>query len=80
MSAPTTRQVFDLLYATGDFSMQEIKTWMDFRQQADLRDEFAKSAMQTLVQGYADCDHRHFDDTAGAAYKMADAMLKARQQ
>jgi hypothetical protein len=44
-----------------------------------LRDYFAAKAMQGL---YSDADWRkdmHFLDTAYAAYKMADAMLKARE-
>jgi hypothetical protein len=39
-----------------------------------LRDYFAAKAMQALVQG------NYFDVTAKQAYKMADAMLKAREQ
>ena len=44
-----------------------------------LRDYFAAKAMQGLL---SDPDWRQdmdFDDTALAAYKMADAMLKARE-
>jgi hypothetical protein len=39
-----------------------------------MRDYFAAKAMQALVQG------NYFDVTATLAYKMADAMLKAREQ
>ena len=45
-----------------------------------LRDYFAAKAMQGLL---SDPDWRqdmNFDNTALAAYKMADAMIKARQQ
>jgi hypothetical protein len=45
----------------------------------DLRDYFAAKAMQGLL---ADPGWRHdmdFEDTAHAAYKQADAMLKARK-
>jgi hypothetical protein len=44
-----------------------------------LRDYFAAKAMQGLL---SDSDWRQdmgFDDTALAAYKMADAMMKARE-
>ena len=44
-----------------------------------LRDYFAAKAMQGLL---ADSGWRHdmdFEDTAHAAYKQADAMLKARE-
>lgn len=44
---------------------------------AKLRDEFAKSAMESLIicEGYS-----KFEDIAEDAYKMADAMLTAREQ
>lgn len=42
----------------------------------DLRDYFAAKAMQGL---YANsCDEFDFDGVANAAYKTADAMIKAR--
>ena len=44
----------------------------------DLRDYFASDAMKALL---SDHNWRHdmdFEDTANAAYMMADAMLKAR--
>lgn len=73
----TDRGVFDILYATGDYSMQDIKTWMDKRQQADLRDEFAAKAMAAFIPIWADSKD-NIDILCGTAYKAADAMLKAR--
>jgi hypothetical protein len=40
-----------------------------------LRDYFAAKAMQTLVS-----KHNHEGDVSRNAYKIADAMLKARQE
>jgi hypothetical protein len=40
-----------------------------------LRDYFAAKAMQTLAE-----KHSHEGDVSRNAYKMADAMLKARQE
>jgi hypothetical protein len=40
-----------------------------------LRDYFAAKAMQTLAQKYS-----HEGDVSRNAYKIADAMLKARQE
>ncbi len=42
-----------------------------------LRDYFAAKAMQTML-GW-DNDHTNWDSYAEDAYRMADAMLKARQ-
>jgi hypothetical protein len=50
-----------------------------YRDGMTLRDYFAAQAMQGLL---SDSDWRQdmdFDDTALAAYKMADAMMKARE-
>ena len=44
-----------------------------------LRDYFAAKAMQGhLSEGGWKCDQSHFDDVARGAYRLADAMLKAR--
>jgi hypothetical protein len=48
-----------------------------------LRDYFAAKAMQGLFASGAEHDHDDaeiFDVVAEAAYKQADAMLKAREQ
>ena len=53
--------------------------WGEPEKGMTLRDYFAAKAMQGLL---SDPDWRQdmdFDDTALAAYKMADAMLKARE-
>ena len=43
-----------------------------------LRDYFAAKAMQAMLQLGADSSEFHMD--ADAAYEMADAMLKAREE
>jgi hypothetical protein len=43
-----------------------------------LRDYFAAKAMQAILQLGADSSEFHMD--ADAAYEMADAMLKAREE
>ena len=46
---------------------------------ASLRDYFAAKAMQGFVSSYQEGDvTSSFEDVAGDAYDMADAMLKAR--
>lgn len=48
---------------------------------AKLRDEFAKSAMESLIISLIICEgYSKFEDIAEDAYKMADAMLTAREQ
>ena len=44
-----------------------------------LRDYFAAKAMQGLVVTAAENPRRSWEAVAGAAYALADAMLKARQ-
>lgn len=44
-----------------------------------LRDYFAAKALQGhLSEGGWNCDQSHFDDVARGAYRLADAMIKAR--
>lgn len=46
-----------------------------------LRDYFAaKAIVGHLADGGWKCDQSHFDDVAEGAYRLADAMLKAREQ
>jgi len=45
----------------------------------DLRDYFAAKAMQGLLSDPRWRNNMDFEDTAVAAYKQADAMLKARE-
>jgi len=46
-----------------------------------LRDYFAAKAMQTFTKNLGcQSDQKWFDGVAEGAYRMADAMLKARQQ
>ena len=46
-----------------------------------LRDYFAAKAITGhLADGGWKCDQSHFDDVAKGAYRLADAMLKAREQ
>lgn len=45
-----------------------------------LRDYFAAKAMQTLVQGYAECEFKYARETANVAYEFADAMVEAREK
>jgi hypothetical protein len=47
----------------------------DVRDGMTLRDYFAAKAMQAMTQKYS-----HEGDVSRNAYKMADAMLKAREQ
>jgi hypothetical protein len=51
------------------------KTGMMINMGMSLRDYFAAKAMQTLAEKYS-----HEGDVSRNAYKMADAMLKARGQ
>ena len=51
------------------------KTGMMINMGMSLRDYFAAKAMQTLVS-----KHSHEGDVSRNAYKIADAMLKAREQ
>jgi hypothetical protein len=45
-----------------------------------LRDYFAaKAIVGHLADGGWKCDQSHFDDVAKGAYRLADAMLKARE-
>ena len=48
---------------------------MTNQQGMDLRDYFAAKAMQAIAQKYS-----HEGDVSRNAYKIADAMLKAREQ
>ncbi len=50
----------------------------DYNNGMTLRDYFAAKAMQALLQLGADSDE--FKEDAHMAYKVADAMLKAREQ
>ena len=45
-----------------------------------LRDYFAAKAMQGILACDVDCGPEHVLIIAGNAYKMADTMLKAREQ
>ena len=45
-----------------------------------LRDYFAAKAMQGILACDVDCGPEHVLIIAGNAYKMADAMLAAREQ
>ena len=45
-----------------------------------LRDYFAAKAMQGILACDVDCGPEHVLIIAGNAYKMADAMLKAREK
>ena len=61
------------------FPNEGFNGWGEPFQGMTLRDYFAAKAVQGLL---SDPDWRQdmdFDDTALAAYKMADAMLKARE-
>jgi hypothetical protein len=49
--------------------------WENHHQGMSLRDYFAAKALPFLMSAYKD-----MDAIAGVAYKMADAMLKAREQ
>lgn len=44
-----------------------------------LRDYFANSAMQGLTTKYGETYNLNFDERAKESYKIADAMLKARE-
>ena len=51
-----------------------LEHWGDPNQGMTLRDYFAAKAMQSMAQKYS-----HEGDISRNAYKVADAMLKARQ-
>lgn len=73
------RDVFMALKEYGSY--QEIRAWLEKRQQMTLRDEFAAKAMQGQL---AFSPHDSFDKTntpdevAKLAYRFADAMLAER--
>ena len=52
-----------------------LEHWGDPNQGMTLRDYFAAKAMQGLTQKYS-----HESDVSRNAYKIADAMLKARKE
>ena len=56
--------------------------WLDDMIRQSIRDDFAAKAMQGIFASNAEHDHEDehiFDAVAEAAYKQADAMLKARE-
>ena len=60
-------------------------TWLSkyggYANSMTLRDYFAAKAMQTFLDSVGwNSDQKWFDEIAEGAYKMADAMLKAREQ
>ena len=61
----------------------EQENWLKFRinkqneqKEKDLRDYFAAMAMQGLI---STCRNESYESTAIVAYRMADAMLKERE-
>ena len=64
------------------FPNEGFNGWGEPFQGMTLRDYFAAQAMQGLFASNAEHDHEDehiFDVVAEAAYKQADAMLKARE-
>ena len=64
------------------FPNEGFNGWGEPFQGMTLRDYFAAKAMQGLFASNAEHDHEDehiFDAVAEAAYKQADAMLKARE-
>jgi hypothetical protein len=66
------------MYGAGELTAGQLKNATAQLAGMTLRDYFAAKAMEGLV--VVTPDLIHFESVADAAYKMADAMLKAREQ
>jgi hypothetical protein len=68
----STMQAFPFIEPHEDESIKAYHPGMT------MRDEFAKAAMQSYLNG-DDRDSFTYDEWAKASYQMADAMMKARK-
>ena len=67
---------------TGGPAFPLVGDWSQVKKEGmTLRDYFAAKAMQPFLENIGwNSDQKWFDEIAQASYKMADAMLKAREQ